>query len=317
MGTKVSISVTELSNIRHVALTETTVAELVDDFARSLTAARKSPKTIHGYTDTARRFAAFLTERQMPTTVKAVEKAHVEAWVIDQVERHAPATAAGRYRYLQQFWRWVVEEGEADVSPMARMSPPKLPERPVPVFDTAELRALLKVTSGTDFTDRRDHAVIRLFMATGVRLGEMAGLRVDSLAREEQAVLVIGKGDRGRWVPYTDKAAVALDRYLRMRRRHPQAHLSALWIGQRGALSASGITQLLRRRAATAGVADVHPHRFRHDTAHRALAAGATESDAMEVFGWRSPEMLRRYGASARSERARANFRRLDLEGDL
>jgi site-specific recombinase XerD len=300
-----------------VADPDLTVDELVDDFERSLKAARKSPKTVHGYTDAARRFARFLADHDMPSAVALVERRHVEAWVIDQVERHAPATAAGRYRYLQQYWRWVVAEGERDVSPMANMSPPRLPVRPVPVFDATELRSLLSATSGTTFEDRRDHTVIRLFMATGMRLGEMAGLTTESLARDEQAVLVVGKGDRGRWVPYSDKAAQALDRYLRLRRRHPFAHVDALWVGQRGALSSSGITQLLRRRARTAGVADVHPHRFRHDTAHRAQVAGISESDLMEVFGWRSPEMVRRYGASARAERARANFRRLDLEADL
>jgi site-specific recombinase XerD len=292
------------------------LADLVGDFERSLRSRKMSPKTIIGYTDTARRFAAFLQAQGMPTTVDAVERRHVEAFVIDQIERHAPATAAGRYRYLQQFWRWVVAEGERDVSPMAGMSPPKLPERPVPVFEPSDLRALLKVTDGQSFEQRRDHAILRLFM-TGVRLNEMAGMTTKSLARDEQAVLVVGKGDRARWVPYNDKAAQALDRYWRLRRRHPFAHLDALWIGQRGALTASGITQLLRRRARQAGVPDVHPHRFRHDGAHRALAAGAAESDVMEVFGWRSPEMVRRYGASPRAERARANFRRLDLEADL
>jgi len=292
------------------------LAELVEDFRRSLTARKMSPKTIAGYTDTAHRFATFLEDQGMPTTVDAVERRHIEAFVIDQIERHAPATAAGRYRYLQQFWRWVVSEGERETSPMAGMSPPKLPERPVPVFEPSDLRALLKVTDGQTFEQRRDHAILRLFM-TGVRLNEMAGMTVRSLARDEQAVLVIGKGDRARWVPYPDKAAQALDRYWRLRRRHDFRDLDALWIGQRGALTASGITQLLRRRAKQAGVADVHPHRFRHDTAHRALAAGAAESDVMEVFGWRSPEMVRRYGASARAERARANFRRLDLEADL
>jgi site-specific recombinase XerD len=274
------------------------------------------PKTIIGYSDTTRRFAAFLEAQGLPATVDAVERRHVEAFVIDQIERHAPATAAGRYRYLQQFWRWAVAEGERETSPMAGMSPPKLPERPVPVFESSDLRALLKVTDGQTFEARRDHAILRLFM-TGVRLNEMAGMAVDSLARDEQAVLVIGKGDRARWVPYNDKAAQALDRYWRMRRRHEFADLDALWIGQRGRLTVSGITQLLRRRAKQAGVPDVHPDRFRHDTARRALAAGAAESDVMEIFGWRSPEMVRRYGASARAERARANFRRLDLEADL
>jgi site-specific recombinase XerD len=197
------------------------------------------------------------------------------------------------------------------------MSPPTIPERPVPVYEIDDLRKLLKITEGPGFERRRDHALLRMFIATGVRLGEMSGMRLDSLARDEQAVLVIGKGDRGRWVPYSDKAAVGLDRYLRERRRHPDAGLEWLWIGQRGRLTSSGITQILRRRASDAGLKDVRPHRFRHDFAHRALDAGMAEGDLQEIAGWRSAQMLARYGASARSERARRAYRRIDVEGDL
>jgi site-specific recombinase XerD len=293
------------------------ITELVDDFERALRAKRRAHKTIVAYTDAARRYAAWAEAHGAPTTVDAVERRHVEAFVIDQLEAHSPSTAAGRFRYLQQFWRWVVEEGERDTSPMAGMSPPTIPERPPPVYTRDELRALLKVTEGLGFEERRDHALVRLFIATGVRLGEMAGVKVASLARDEQAVLVVGKGDRGRWVPYSDKAATALDRYLRLRRRHPQRDLDWLWIGQRGRLTPSGITQVLRRRARQAGVADVRPHRFRHTFAHEALDAGMAEGDLQELAGWRSPQMLARYGASARSERARRAYRRFDLEGDL
>jgi site-specific recombinase XerD len=293
------------------------IVELVDDFERSLRARRRADKTVIAYTDAARRFAAWAAANGLPTDVAAVERRHVEAWIIDQIEAHSPSTAAGRYRYLQQFWRWAVAEGEIATSPMAGMSPPTIPERPVPVYERDELRALLRATEGTGFEARRDHALVRMFIATGVRLGEMAGMRLDSLARDEQAVLVIGKGDRGRWVPYSPAAAQALDRYLRARRRHPQVGLDWLWVGQRGRLTASGITQVLRRRAADAGVADVRPHRFRHTFAHEALDAGMAEGDLQELAGWRSPQMLARYGASARSERARRAYRRFDLEAGL
>jgi site-specific recombinase XerD len=293
------------------------ITELVDDFERSLRARRRAQKTIVAYTDAARRFAAYAQAHGLPTDVECVERGHIEAFVIDQLERHSPSTAAGRYRYLQQFWRWVVEEGERSNSPMEDMSPPTIPERPVPVYERDELRALLKITEGQGFESRRDHALVRMFIATGVRLGEMAGMRLNSLARDEQSVLVVGKGDRGRWVPYSDKAATALDRYLRERRRHPDAGLEWLWIGQRGRLTPSGITQVLRRRARQAGLADVRPHRFRHTFAHEALDAGMAEGDLQQLAGWRSPQMLARYGASARAERARRAYRRLDLEEGL
>lgn len=294
-----------------------TIRDVLGDFERTLRSQRKAAKTITAYLDAARRFTTYAEANDLPTGLRLVQRRHVEAWIVAELDAHAPSTAAAHFRHLQQFWRWVVDEDERDVSPMAGMTAPSIPERPVPVFSEAELSALLKVTDGAGFERRRDHALVRLFITTGVRLGEMAGMTVDSVARDDQAILVVGKGDRGRWVPFSDKAAVSLDRYLRERRRHPNAHMEWLWIGRQGRLTSSGITQVLRRRAVEAGITDVRPHRFRHSFAHTALAAGMAEGDLQELAGWRSPQMLRRYGASARSERARANYRRFDLDGNL
>jgi integrase/recombinase XerC len=314
---QVSISVGEASTVGAVDEPGLPLSELIEDFARSLRAQRKAPKTVRAYTDAARKFAKWADDTRRSPYVATVTKGDVEAFIIDQLAAHTPATAAAYYRHLQQFWRWVVAEGEILVSPMAGMSPPKLPERPVPIYEPDELRALFRAAEGQTFEARRDTAIVHMFIATGVRLAEMAGMAVERLARDEQAVLVIGKGDKARWVPYGDKAATALDRYLRLRRRRADPESGPLWIGQRGAVTASGITQMLRRLGRRAGVEAVRPHRFRHTSAHRAQVAGITESDLMEVFGWRSPEMVRRYGSSARAERARAAFRRLDLEADL
>jgi site-specific recombinase XerD len=292
------------------ALVGLTVAEAEPSFARSLRAANKAPRTIRTYLDACGHFDRFLAEQGMPRDVGAIRREHVESFLVAlQDAGRRPASVANRYRSLQQFFRWLVEDDEIGVSPMAKMRPPAVPVQPPEVLQPEHLKALLKECEGSSFEARRDMALIRLLIDTGMRRGELAGLRVGDLDFDNDVAVVMGKGRRSRAVPFGRKTAHALDRYLRVRSRHPHAHAEALWLGLRGPLRDNSILLMLRRRGARAGVPTIYAHLFRHTFAHQLLADGMQEGDVMRIAGWRSREMLSRYGASAADERAREAYR--------
>ncbi|MGK8559571.1 tyrosine-type recombinase/integrase [Nocardia gipuzkoensis] len=138
---------------------------------------------------------------------------------------------------------------------------------------------------------------LRLFADTGCRCGEVANLGLDDLDFEENSALVVGKGGRPRSSPFGDKTRIALRRYLRARNQHPFAKKSdRLWLGRQGPMTDHGIRQMLERRAQAAGIDHIHPHMLRHWFAHNWLANGGQEQDLMMLAGWRSRQMLDRYG---------------------
>ena len=212
----------------------------------------------------------------------------LDAFLADLLDRGREGTTArSRLTAVRQFARWLIRQDELETDPLVGVTPPRLDTKVVEPLTDDEIRALLATcvspkgaAKDRRFRDVRDAALIRLMFETGLRASEVVGLALEDVHwRDDPPFLIVrtAKSRRGRTVPFSAQASMAVDRYARLRRHHVLRSSPSMWLGSRGnRLSYIGLHDSLTDRTERAGSARFHPHLLRHTAAHRWLAAGGS-----------------------------------------
>jgi site-specific recombinase XerD len=191
----------------------------IGSFRLCLAAEGKSGKTVRMYTEAVQWFAAaHLVPQTSRVRWEQVSGRDIQRWMVWLLGRYSDSYASNQYRALQQFFKWWAAEEDLP-DPMARLRPPRVTEKLIPVFTSGELSKLEKACAGRAFAQRRDFAVIAVFRATGVRLSELAGIVYDAEDAQrsdvdlwQREITVRGKGGKTRIVRSSHQTAVTLDR---------------------------------------------------------------------------------------------------------
>jgi site-specific recombinase XerD len=278
---------------------------LADSWDLALRAERKAKGTLTTYRRGLTAYAKWCQERGEDP---ALTRTHVQQFIAAFFDRGGKPTTAGNYlSALRLFVAWCVAEGEDVPDEIAGMKNPKESKTYRPPLDAAELEAMVSTCDTKTFLGKRDEAVLRFMVDTGGRSSEILGVTLENLWIPKGRVLFKGKGDKERLAAFSPRTGLALDRYLRVRRKHRLADSPLLWLGDRGQhFTYGGLWPMVKKRAALAGVVDVHPHRFRRTFADKWLSEGGSVDGLMAIAGWESMEMIKLYAG------ARANVRALD-----
>ncbi|TAJ19871.1 MAG: hypothetical protein EPO65_05490, partial [Dehalococcoidia bacterium] len=219
--------------------------------------------------------------------------------------------AESRHRYFREvrcFFNWLVDSDYLERSPFRGMKNVRLPQRIVQPLAPEEIGRLLDAC-GPGEIGLRDRALLMLLLDTGARCSEVVQLELSAVDLEDGRIRILhGKGNKQRVVPFAGTCRATLAAYLDVRGSTP----GALFVTSNGhgvlrpeiPLGVNGLKQVLRRLGSRAGVTKVHAHRFRHTFATWAIQHDARELDVQYLLGHSSPDMVRRYSSSYRSEQA-------------
>lgn len=194
---------------------------------------------------------------------------------------YARRSVARKATAVRAFFADAARRGVIATNPASGLATPKRPRSLPRAIPSGTLADMLDAVTGDSPLERRDRALLELLYGTGLRVSELASLKLGDLPRGE-FLRVTGKGGKDRSVPLTGPARAALDMYVTSARptlAGPHAG-GALWVGARGGpLDARGVRRVVRRRLGT------YPHALRHSFATHLLEGGADLRAVQELLG--------------------------------
>lgn len=190
-----------------------------------------------------------------------------------------PRSTARLLSSLRRLYRYLVREGRLHDDPTARIEAPKLGRSLPKTLTEAEVESLLAAPDTATTLGLRDRAMLEVLYASGLRVSELVGLRLDQLGLQQGLVRVVGKGNKERLVPLGEVALDWLQRFIRQGRgelTHGQV-TDAVFPNRFGDfMTRQAFWQHIKRYAAQAGIVKpLSPHTLRHAFATHLLNHGA------------------------------------------
>jgi integrase/recombinase XerC len=279
-----------------------TLPEL-DAFLDALRGREASAHTIAAYCRDLAGFAAWFQRHVgTPCTLAAITATDVRDFRthLRDHEHRAPATINRKLAALRSFCQWAITAGRRTDSPIATVKDVREEPRRPRWFVKRDLDRLLREVDAAakPSTRVRDRAIVLLLRHTGIRVGELAALRVrDAILSERKGSLrVLGKGAKERTIPLNQTVRTALSAYLAVRQEHAASSgCSELFLGQRGPLNSHAVEKLVRKYARGAGLQSFSPHSLRHSFAKSLLDAGEDLVTVQTLLGHERLDTTARY----------------------
>ena len=266
---------------------------LTDSFLDYLQYERNySEETIKSYREDLRQFEEFAREEIGDSAPSEVKAELVREWIVSLMDRGYTSTSINRkLSSLRSFYKFLLRKGEVVVNPLQKITGPKN-KKPLPAFlRESDMDKLLdEVDFGEGFKGCRDHMIIEMFYATGVRLSELIGLDNKDVDFSSSLIKVTGKRNKQRLIPFGEELKIAMTEYVDVRNEAVPIRTDAFFVRENGErLSRSIVENLVKRNLSkVVTLKKRSPHVLRHTFATTMLNHDAELGAIKELLGHES-----------------------------
>ena len=266
---------------------------LTDSFLDYLQYERNySEETIKSYREDLRQFEEFAREEIGDSAPSEVKAELVREWIVSLMDRGYTSTSINRkLSSLRSFYKFLLRKGEVAVNPLQKITGPKN-KKPLPAFlrESDMDRLLDEVDFGEGVKGCRDHMIIEMFYATGVRLSELIGLDNKDVDFSSSLIKVTGKRNKQRLIPFGEELKIAMTEYVDVRNEAVPVRTDAFFVRENGErLSRSIVENLVKRNLSkVVTLKKRSPHVLRHTFATTMLNHDAELGAIKELLGHES-----------------------------
>lgn len=306
------------------------LADLVGEYLRVLKSERgSSAHTLRAYRRELIGFSSHMARRHPQLRPGQIEHLEIREYLGELLGRGlSKASTARALAAIRSWFKWLARTGHVEQNVASLVATPKLPKHLPRVPSIEQMnRVVDRVDDDVASWPARDRAILELLYGCGIRNAELTGLNLEDIHWANEAILVRGKGQKQRYVPLGDAAAMALRAYLVERSARLEAKAEARRIasqpadkkslsgatmtpalfvslqlrglskaGGEGRLTTRSVGRIVKRVAVRRGLsADVHPHTLRHAFGTHLLEEGADLRAIQELLGHERLSTTQRY----------------------
>lgn len=204
-------------------------------------------------------------------------------------EHISKSTQNNKKCIIRSFFQWLKEEGYIEEDPTTRIRPESVSTKPEEIFTDFQIETIRRAC-----TKNRDIAMIDLMVTSGMRVSELVSVNINDINYSDNSIIVCGKGEKYRKVYFDGRTLSSITTYLKERTDSNEA----LFVSENAPhqrIKTVTVRKILKAIESKTGITNIHPHRFRHTMASRAVSKGCDIVAVQKFLGHSDVKTTMRY----------------------